>query len=65
VVHECAHGTGAAVRDRQLQNLMPHKRKSGFEHHASMSGSHSASGVAEIFGNYLGWDVSPHDLKNR
>jgi hypothetical protein len=64
-VHECAHGTGAVVGVPQLQNLMPHKRKSGFEHHASMSGSHSASGVAEIFGNYLGWDVSPHDLKNR
>jgi hypothetical protein len=36
---------------------MPHKRKSGFEHHAAMSGLDCVSGVAEIFGNYLGWDV--------
>jgi hypothetical protein len=48
MVHECVHATRAAVRDRQLQNLMQHNRKSG---------SHSASGVADTLGNYLGWDV--------
>jgi L-fucose isomerase-like protein len=53
-------GTKAVVRVPQLQILMQHICKNGFEHHAAMNGSHCASSVAEALGNYLGWDVYHH-----
>jgi L-fucose isomerase-like protein len=53
-------GTKAVVEIPQLQALMQHICKNGFEHHAAMNGSHCAWSVAEALGNYLGWDVYHH-----
>jgi L-fucose isomerase-like protein len=53
-------GTRAVARIPQLQKLMRHVCKSGFEHHVVMTQSHSAQILAEAFGNYFGWDVYQH-----
>ena len=53
-------GTKAVVEIPQLQALMQHICKNGFEHHAAMNGSHCAWSVAEALGNYLGWEVYHH-----
>jgi L-fucose isomerase-like protein len=53
-------GTRAVARIPQLQKLMHHVCKSGFEHHVVMTQSHSAQILAEAFGNYFGWDVYQH-----
>jgi L-fucose isomerase-like protein len=50
-------GTKAVVRIPQLQSLMPHICRKGFEHHAAMHGSHCADGVAEVLQSYLGRPV--------
>jgi L-fucose isomerase-like protein len=34
--------------------------KNGFEHHAAMNASQSASILAEAFETYLGWEVYEH-----
>jgi L-fucose isomerase-like protein len=53
-------GTRAVARIPQLQKLMRHVCKSGFEHHVVMTQSHSEQILAEAFGNYFGWDVYQH-----
>jgi L-fucose isomerase-like protein len=53
-------GTKAVVEVGDLQSLMQHICKNGFEHHAAMNGSHCAVAVAEALKNYLGWDVYLH-----
>src|SRR5215471_556758 len=53
-------GTKAVVRIPQLQSLMQHICRKGFEHHVAMNGSHCAGSVAEALESYLGWDVYLH-----
>ena len=53
-------GTKAVVRIPQLQSLMRHICRRGFEHHVAMNGSLCAASVAEALQLYLGWDVYLH-----
>jgi L-fucose isomerase-like protein len=53
-------GSRAVVEVPGLQKLMRHICKNGFEHHAAMNGSLTASIMAEAFETYLGWDVYFH-----
>jgi len=53
-------GTKAVVRIPQLQSLMQHICRTGFEHHVAMNSSHCAASVAEALQSYLGWEVYLH-----
>ena len=53
-------GNRAVAKVPQLQKLMRHVCKEGFEHHVVMTQSHSAEILAEAFENYLGWEVYQH-----
>jgi len=53
-------GTKAVVRIPQLQSLMHHICRKGFEHHVAMNSSQCAGSVAEALESYLGWDVYLH-----
>jgi len=50
-------GNRAVAHVPNLQAVMQHVCKHGFEHHVVMTQSHSAAILEEAFGNYLGWDV--------
>ena len=54
-------GARAVVEVPNLQKLMRHICKNGFEHHAAMSGSQCAAALAEAFETYLNWDVYRHE----
>lgn len=52
---------GIAVCEIQnLQQLMKHMCKNGFEHHVAMSRGLVAEAIQEAVDNYLGWDVYTH-----
>jgi L-fucose isomerase-like protein len=53
-------GNRAVAKIPQLQKLMHHICKQGFEHHVVMTQSKSAGILAEAFGNYFGWEVHHH-----
>jgi L-fucose isomerase-like protein len=53
-------GNRAVARIPRLQELMRFVCHNGFEHHVVMTCSHTASILAEAFGNYLGWEVHQH-----
>ena len=53
-------GNRAVVQVPNLQKLLRHVCKNGFEHHVAMSASHSAAMLAEAFETYLGWEVYHH-----
>jgi len=53
-------GSRAVVEVPDLQALMRYICKNGFEHHAAMNASHSASILQESFETYFGWDVYHH-----
>ncbi len=53
-------GSRAVVEVPDLQKLMRHVCKHGFEHHAAMAAASSAGVLAEAFGNYMGWEVYHH-----
>jgi len=53
-------GSPAVCRIENLQNLMNHLCKKGFDHHIAMSRGNSADLLAEVFGNYFGWNVYRH-----
>ncbi len=53
-------GTKAVVRIQKLPELMQFICRSGFEHHAAMTGAHCAASVAEALETYLGWQVHRH-----
>jgi len=53
-------GNRAVVHVPDLQKLLHHVCKNGFEHHVAMSASHSAAILAEAFETYLGWEVYHH-----
>jgi L-fucose isomerase-like protein len=50
-------GNRAVAYVPNLQKVMQHVCRQGFEHHVVMTQSHSAAILVEAFGNYLGWDV--------
>jgi L-fucose isomerase-like protein len=54
-------GMRAVVEVPNLEKLMRHICKSGFEHHAAMTKSHTAGALAEALGTYLKWDVYYHE----
>lgn len=53
-------GARAVVHVPNLQTLLKHICKNGFEHHGAMNGSHVADIIEEAFANYLQWDVYRH-----
>lgn len=54
-------GSRAVVEIPELQTLMRHICKNGFEHHAAMNRSHAAAVLAEAFETYFGWEVYRHN----
>ena len=56
-------GNRAVAHVPQLQKLMRHVCRQGFEHHVVMTVSRSADILAEAFGNYFGWEVYNHESK--
>jgi L-fucose isomerase-like protein len=53
-------GCRAVVEVPELQGLLRHICREGFEHHAAVSGASVASAVAEALQRYLGWDCLHH-----
>ena len=53
-------GSRAVVEAPNLQALMQHICKNGFEHHAAMNRSHSAEILHEAFSTYFGWETYHH-----
>ncbi|NDJ86612.1 MAG: fucose isomerase [Chloroflexi bacterium] len=53
-------GSRAVVEVPDLQILMRHICKNGFEHHAAMNASHSAAILHEAFDTYFDWEVYHH-----
>jgi L-fucose isomerase-like protein len=53
-------GSRAVVEVPELQALLKHICRNGFEHHAAMAAAPSASILAEAFTTYFGWDVYSH-----
>ena len=53
-------GSQAVVEVPDLQKLLKHICKNGFEHHVAMNAAPTASVLAEAFENYLGWEVYWH-----
>ena len=54
-------GARAVVEVPGLKKLMRFICRNGFEHHAAMSASQSASILVEAFEQYLGWHVHRHE----
>ncbi|MDD2534388.1 MAG: fucose isomerase [Eubacteriales bacterium] len=44
-----------------LQGLLQHITRNGFEHHVAMNRANVAGVLEEALGNYLGWDVHRHN----
>ncbi|MFM2233374.1 MAG: hypothetical protein RJB31_2075, partial [Bacteroidota bacterium] len=53
-------GNRAVAKINDLQGLMKHVCKNGFEHHVVMNASKTASILKEAFENYLGWETYEH-----
>ncbi len=53
-------GSRAVVQVPDLQKLLRHICKHGFEHHAAMTNAFAADVLAEAFGTYFGWEVYHH-----
>jgi L-fucose isomerase-like protein len=53
-------GCRAVVEVPELQGLLRHICREGFEHHAAVNGASVAPAVAEALGRYLGWDCHHH-----
>lgn len=54
-------GTRAVAHVPNLQRLLRHVCRQGFEHHVVMTLSNTAEVLREALGNYLGWDVHLHE----
>ena len=54
-------GTRAVAKIGDLQGLMKHVCKTGFEHHVVMNASKTAGILKEAYENYMGWEVYHHD----
>jgi L-fucose isomerase-like protein len=57
-------GSRAVVEVPQLQKLMRHICRNGFEHHAAMNGSNCATVLASAMEDYLGWNVYRHEFSD-
>ena len=55
------NGCIAVTRVNNLQKLMKHICKNGFEHHVGLVRGHVADILEEAIGNYLGWDLYVHE----
>ena len=55
------NGCIAVTRVNNLQKLMKHICKNGFEHHVGLVRGHVADILEEAVGNYLGWDLYVHE----
>ena len=53
-------GNRAVAHVPNLQKVMQHVCKQGFEHHVVMTQSHSAAILSVAFENYFGWEVKHH-----
>ncbi len=53
-------GSRAVVEVPNLQQLMRHICKKGFEHHVAINPSECADALSEAFDNYLGWETYRH-----
>jgi L-fucose isomerase-like protein len=53
-------GNRAVAQIPDLQNLMKHICRYGFEHHVVMNASKTANILEEALGNYMGWEVYRH-----
>ena len=53
-------GSRAVVQIDRLQDLLHVICKSGYEHHAAMTGAFCADVLAEAFETYLVWEVYFH-----
>jgi len=53
-------GHSAVFHAPNLQKLMAHICRNGFEHHVAMTMGHVADVLDEAFSNYLGWDNYKH-----
>ena len=53
-------GNRAVAHVPNLQNVLHHVCRQGFEHHVVMTVSRSAGILAEAFGNYFSWEVQHH-----
>jgi L-fucose isomerase-like protein len=53
-------GNRAVAKIPNLQGLMQHVCKNGFEHHVVMNASKTAGILQEAFENYMGWEVYNH-----
>lgn len=54
-------GNRAVAQIKDLQGLMQHVCKNGFEHHVVMNASHTSAALKEAFENYMGWEVYHHN----
>jgi len=54
-------GSRAVVEVPNLQKLMHHICRNGFEHHVAMNASQCGGVLAEAFQNYLGWETYWHN----
>ncbi len=57
-------GNRAVAHVPQLQGLMHHICREGFEHHVVMNASRTAAILEEAFSRYLGWEVYHHQPAN-
>jgi L-fucose isomerase-like protein len=55
-------GSIAVCAVPNLQKLMKHICRQGFEHHVSMVRSHCAHAIHEAVTTYLGWDMYTHEM---
>ena len=53
-------GNRAVAQIPELQKLMKHVCRNGFEHHVVMNASKTAAILEEAFDNYMGWEVHVH-----
>ncbi|MCB0450047.1 MAG: L-fucose/L-arabinose isomerase family protein [Confluentibacter sp.] len=53
-------GNRAVAKIGNLQGLMNHVCRNGFEHHVVMNASKTSAILEEALGNYMGWDVYNH-----
>jgi len=53
-------GQRAVVRVPELQKLLTHICKNGFEHHVAMTKAHVSAIFNEALTNYMKWDVYHH-----
>jgi len=54
-------GTRAVMQVNDMDGLMQHVCREGFEHHAVINLSHTADVLQDALGNYLGWEMYRHD----